>query len=307
MRDVKTMNGNPMTKELTVKQYSAVPSTDLSGYIATAYAMPVLGADEERALAIRYRDNNDLEAAHKLVTHNLRFVIQVARGYAGYGLSFGDLIQEGNIGLMKAVKKFDSAFGVRLVSFAVYWIRAEMHEFILKNWRIVKVATTKAQRKLFFNLRSMKKRFGWLNQSEVKEIAAQLGVKPEEVIEMEQRLSGQDISFSPVSDNEEEDIYAPEGYLVDQLVANPADKTESKDWQMYLYKQLNQALAELDKRSLEILKARWMKDKKSTLHELAEKYQISAERVRQIESQAIAKLKDLIGHSKAETSSPRLK
>ncbi len=287
-----------MAKELIPKQYPAAAAAlpaDLNGYIAAAYALPVLNAEEERSLAVRYHDKNDLEAAHKLVTHNLRFVIQVARGYAGYGLPLGDLIQEGNIGLMKAVKKFDPNVGVRLVSFAVHWIRAEMHEFILKNWRIVKIATTKAQRKLFFNLRSMKKRLGWLNQAEVNEVAAQLGVKPEEVTEMEKRLSGRDLSFDPAPGDEEEDDYAPAAYLTDQSAPDPAVEVERDDWQVHRRRRLKQAMSELDERSLDILKARRIPDgKKATLHDLAARHRISAERVRQIENQAIAKLQKLI-------------
>ncbi len=283
-----------MAKDMVLKQYSAVPlRADLSGYVAAAYALPVLDAEKEYALAVRLHRDGDLEAAHELVTHNLRFVIQVARGYAGYGLSLGDLIQEGNIGLMKAVKKFDPEVGVRLVSFAVHWIRAEIHEFVLRNWRIVKVATTKAQRKLFFNLRSMKKRLGWLNQAEVNEVASQLGVKPQEVVEMEQRLSGRDVGFDPAPDGDEEDAYAPALYLADETAVDPAREAERDDWQAHCRRRFKQVLSELDERSLEILKARRISGKKATLHELAKKYRISAERVRQIESRAISKLQSL--------------
>ena len=287
-----------MTRDLVIKkqaQFAAVPVTDLSSYIAEVHALPVLDAGEEYALALRYRGNNDLEAAHKLVTHNLRFVVQVAQGYTGYGLPLGDLIQEGNIGLMKAVKKFDPEVGVRLISFAVHWIRAEIHEFVLRNWRIVKVATTKAQRKLFFNLRSMKKRLGWMNQAQVNEVAQQLGVKPEEVTEMEQRLSGQDISFDPVPDDDGEDAYAPSMYLADETAGDPAAAAESDDWRMHCRRQFSRALSQLDERSLDILKARWLSgEKKMTLHELAGKYNISAERVRQIESRVIETLRSNI-------------
>ncbi len=284
-----------MAKDLILKQYPATQPGGLNGYIAAAYALPVLNPEEERALAVRYHDKNDLEAARKLVTHNLRFVIQVARGYAGYGLPLGDLIQEGNVGLMKAVKKFDPNVGVRLISFAVHWIRAEMHEFILRNWRVVKVATTKAQRKLFFNLRSMKKRLGWLNQAEVNEVATQLGVKPEEVTEMEKRLSGQDLSFDPAPSDEDENDYAPAMYLTDQSVPDPAAEAERDDWRIHSRRKLKQAMAELDERSLDVLKARRLPDgKRMTLHELAARYRISAERVRQIENQAVAKLQKLI-------------
>ncbi len=281
-----------MGNAIALKQYSLVPVAGLNGYIAAAYALPILDAKEERALATRYRQHNDLEAAHKLVIHNLRFVIQVARGYSGYGLPFADLIQEGNIGLMKAVKKFDPRVGVRLVSFAIHWIRAEMHEFILKNWRIVKVATTKAQRKLFFNLRSMKKCLGWLNQSEAREIAAQLGVKPEEVTEMEQRMSGQDIGFDLASDDDDEHAYSPSMHLVDETHPDPAYQAERDDWRVHCRQMLRQAMSTLDERSLEILQARWMSDgKRPTLNKLAVRYGISAERVRQIEAQAIARIK----------------
>ncbi len=294
---------NVMAKDLISKQCPVTPQgPDLSGYIAAAYALPVLEAEDEYALAVRYRSENDLEAAHRLVTHNIRFVIQVARGYAGYGLPLGDLIQEGNVGLMKAVKRFDPQVGVRLISFAVHWIRAEIHEFILKNWRIAKVATTKAQRKLFFNLRGMKKRLGWLNQAEVCEVASQLGVKPEEVTEMEQRLSSRDLSFDPAPDDDEEEVYAPAMYLADQSTAGPADEAERDDWRMHCREQFRQALSELDERSLDILKARWLSGKKATLHELAEKYRISAERVRQIESQAIATLRSRADLSGSDTA-----
>ena len=284
-----------MGNAVALKQYSLAPAADLNGYIAAAYALPILDAKEERALAVRYRTHDDLEAAHKLVTHNLRFVIQVARGYSGYGLPFADLIQEGNIGLMKAVKKFDPQVGVRLISFAVHWIRAEMHEFILKNWRIVKVATTKAQRKLFFNLRSMKKRLGWLNQSEVREVATQLGVKPEDVVEMEKRMSSQDVGFDLTSDDDEEPVCSPSSYLAAEPESDPASRAERDDWQAHCRRLFRQTLSTLDERSLEILKARRMTDgKRPTLHELAARYRISAERVRQIEAQAIAKLKQSV-------------
>ena len=277
------------------KQYPAIPqlAAGLDGYIAAAYALPVLDAEQEKALAVRYRNNDDIGAAHALVTHNLRFVIQVARGYTGYGLSLGDLIQEGNVGLMKAVKKFDPEVGVRLISFAVHWIRAEIYEFILRNWRIVKMATTKAQRKLFFNLRGMKKRFGWLNQAEVNEVASQLGVKPQEVTEMEQRLSGQDVGFDPVPGENEEKACAPALYLADESAVDPALEAEREDWQRHCRRQFKRALSELDERSLDILKARRMSGEKVTLHELARKYRISAERVRQIENQVSLKLRSL--------------
>ena len=285
-----------MAHAVALRNYSPAPVTNLGSYIAAAYALPVLDSKEERSLAVRYLAHGDLEAAHKLVTHNLRFVIQIARGYSGYGLSFADLIQEGNVGLMKAVKKFDPEFGVRLISFAVHWIRAEMHEFILKNWRIVKIATTKAQRKLFFNLRSMKKRLGWLNRSEVQEIASQLDVKPEDVVEMERRLGSQDVGFDLVSDDGEESACSPSVYLADESIADPATQAECDDWQVHCRTQLKRALSDLDERSREILKARWMSGHgKTTLRELSARHRVSIERVRQIEKQAIAKLKKKVG------------
>jgi len=221
---------------------------------------------------------------------HLRFVVHVARGYAGYGLQLGDLVQEGNIGLMKAVKRFDPDQGVRLVSFAVHWIRAEMHEFILRNWRIVKVATTKAQRKLFFNLRKKKKRLGWLNQAEVNRVAEDLGVKPEIVTEMESRLSGQDIGFDLTNDDDESSYVAPAAYLQGLTVA-PAEAAEAKDWEDHHHNLLFDGVENLDDRSRDIIQSRWLLDPKSTLQELADKYGVSAERIRQLEGAAMKKLK----------------
>ncbi len=284
-----------MLGKLPIVAPVAVPAAgSRDSFIARAYDFSVLDANEEYALAIRYHEYNDLEAAQKLIVHNMRFVIQIARGYGGYGLPLSDLIQEGSIGLMKAVKKFDPDIGVRLVSFAVHWIRAEIHEFILRNWRIVKVATTKAQRKLFFNLRSMKKRIAWLNQEEVREVSKQLGVKPEEVIEMESRLSGKDVSFDPlIEDSESEESYtAPAAYLADSN-ADPAQLVEDADWRDDCQRRFQVALQKIDKRSREILKARWFSENKATLQELAEKYQVSAERIRQIETEAIKQLRKL--------------
>ncbi|APZ44311.1 RNA polymerase sigma factor RpoH [Acidihalobacter ferrooxydans] len=270
-----------------------IASGSLDSYIATVYRVPVLAVEEERALATSLRENNDLEAARKLVMHNLRFVVQVARGYNGYGLPLGDLIQEGNIGLMKAVKRFDPSVGVRLVSFAVHWIRAEIHEYILRNWRIVKVATTKAQRKLFFNLRGAKKRLGWLNREEVETVASDLGVTPKEVMEMESRLSNHDMTFDPTPEDDEERSYAPAAYLSDDR-PDPAAQLEADDWAAHHETRLKFALAALDDRSRDIITRRWLNEDKATLHELADVYGVSAERIRQLESNAMRKLKGAI-------------
>ncbi len=282
-----------MSKALVQGQHVlAVPIGDLDAYISAVYSLPVLAVEEEQALARRWRDEQDLDAARKLVLHHLRFVVQVARGYLGYGLPLADLIQEGNIGLMKAVKRFDPDMGVRLVSFAVHWIRAEIHEFILRNWRIVKVATTKAQRKLFFNLRGAKKRLGWLNRQEVEAVAKDLGLTPEDVLEMELRLSGQDVAFDPdpADDEEEGHRLAPAAYLEDGR-ADPALALEEQDWSEHHRGRLHAALEQLDERSRDILVSRWLSERKQTLGELAGKYGVSAERIRQIENQAIRKLR----------------
>lgn len=267
----------------------------LDCYIQTVNVIPVLSAEDEQSLAIRLRQHNDLEAARKLIMAHLRFVVHIARGYTGYGLPLGDLIQEGNIGLMKAVKRFDPNHGVRLVSFAVHWIRAEIHEFILRNWRIVKIATTKAQRKLFFNLRSSKKRLGWFDKKEVEMVAKDLGVSADTVLEMESRLSGQDISFDPNPHNEAEDerdsMTAPAIYIQDSTTTDPATLLENQDWEDKTGTQLVEALATLDVRSRNILQRRWLSDEKPTLNELAAEYNISAERIRQLENNAIKKLK----------------
>ncbi len=265
-------------------------ASSLDAYINAAHQLPILSADQERDLAQRLHDHQDLEAARQLITHHLRFVIRVARGYNGYGLALADLIQEGNIGLMKAVKRFDPAQNVRLVSFAVHWIRAEIHEFILRNWRIVKVATTKAQRKLFFNLRSKKNRLGWLNHEEVESVAMDLGVKPSEVLEMESRLSGQDLGFdAPTSSNDEENISSPSAYLTHQG-DDPETYIEKSDWSQHQETRLQNALNILDDRSRAIIQARWLNEKKQTLHELAQQFGVSAERVRQLENNAMKKL-----------------
>ena len=284
-----------MTQALVTRNQTLaipLPTGNLDQYIQAAFRIPVLSLEQERSLAERLRKEGDLDAARQLVMSHLRFVVRVARGYSGYGLALGDLIQEGNIGLMKAVKRFDPTVGVRLVSFAVHWVRAEIHEYILRNWRIVKVATTKAQRKLFFNLRSKKQRLGWMNQDEVNAIAQDLGVKPETVLEMESRLSGQDLGFDPVGSDDDDDghAYAPAAYLTDAS-NDPALTVEQDDASDRNTSQLVTALAKLDDRSREILEARWLSDEKSTLHELADRYQVSAERIRQIEKNAINKLK----------------
>jgi len=284
-----------MTQDLVVKNHTLVlplPTGNLDQYIQAAFTVPVLSAEEERSLAVRLQHDNDLDAARQLVMAHLRFVIRIARGYSGYGLALGDLIQEGNIGLMKAVKRFDPDVGVRLVSFAVHWVRAEMHEFILRNWRIVKVATTKAQRKLFFNLRSKKQRLGWMNRDEVNTIAQDLGVKPETVLEMESRLSGHDIGYDLAGsdDDEESRHFAPAAYLTDES-NDPALAVEQHDWDRKARNNLQDALVTLDDRSREILEARWLTEDKATLHELAARYGISAERIRQLEKNAIGKLK----------------
>lgn len=267
------------------------PIGNIEAYIRTVLAIPVLTAEEERALAVRLQKFNDLDAARQLVLSQLRFVVHVARGYSGYGLQQADLIQEGNIGLMKAVKRFDPSLNVRLVSFAVYWIRAEMHEFILRNWRIVKVATTKAQRKLFFNLRSSKKALGWFSHAEVEAVAKDLGVSPHVVREMEARMSGHDASFDlHMEDDDGEIPYAPAAYLTDSRL-DPAQLMEEGQTEARDSEQLVHALASLDERSRDIVKRRWLGNTKATLQELADEYQLSAERIRQIESGAFKKLK----------------
>ncbi len=268
----------------------APPVGSAAAYIQAVNRLPMLSAEEEHELAVRLHRDHDLDAARRLVLSHLRFVVHIARSYTGYGLPLGDLIQEGNIGLMKAVKRFDPAVGVRLVSFAVHWIRAEIHEFILRNWRIVKVATTKAQRKLFFNLRGAKKRLGWMNAREVESVARDLGVKPETVVEMESRLSGHDLAFDAGADEGDDTPPAPAGYLPDQRY-DPALALEEHDWNRHTSERLRGALEELDPRSREILTRRWLAEEKSTLQELADRYGVSAERIRQLEKAAIGKLR----------------
>ncbi|HET7597604.1 MAG TPA: RNA polymerase sigma factor RpoH [Burkholderiales bacterium] len=268
----------------------------LENYVQTVNSFPILSQAQEADYARRYRRDEDLESARQLVLSHLRVVVAIARGYAGYGLPQADLIQEGNIGLMKAVKRFDPERGVRLVSFAVHWIRAEIHEFILRNWRIVKVATTKAQRKLFFNLRSLKQNLGTMGTAEVQAVAKQLGVKSQEVVEMETRLGGQDIAFEPVGE-EDEDTFAPIAYLAAEE-GEPAQMLEQEQTAQLRGEGLEKALASLDPRSRRIIEARWLREQETaTLHELAAEFGVSAERIRQIEAKALTKMKDVIGEA----------
>jgi RNA polymerase sigma-32 factor len=283
-----------MTTALTKSNYElalAGPVGSLDGYIQAVGGIPVLSKEDEQALAHRLRDNEDLDAARDLVMSHLRFVVHIAKGYTGYGLPLNDLIQEGNVGLMKAVKRFDPEYGVRLVSFAVHWIRAEIHEFVLKNWRIVKVATTKAQRKLFFNLRKKKKTLAWLSDAETKAIAKDLGVKPQEVTEMEKRLHSRDAIFDPTPDLDDERNFTPAAYLPSPD-ADPAKQVEATDWKDDATTRMTAALNILDDRSRRILEERWLTEDKMTLHQLAAEYGISAERIRQLEVNAIKKLRN---------------
>lgn len=278
-----------MNNNLIIKDFSS-PVGSLEAYIAWANKIPMLSLEEEQSLAKRLHDEQDLEAARALVLSHLRFVVKIARSYSGYGLNQSDLIQEGNIGLMKAVKRFDPSKGVRLVTFAVHWIKAEIHEFILKNWRIVKVATTKAQRKLFFNLRSSKARLGWMNQEEVQDVAKVLGVSSKDVMEMEARMNHfHDTSFD-ADEEDDENYLAPASYL-EAPNADPSTLLENKDWGMQKSEALLSAFESLDARSRDILEQRWLKESKVTLQDLAEKYAISLERVRQLEANALKKLR----------------
>ena len=268
-----------------------VPGRDLTAYIASVNSIAVLTPEQEKELANQYYYENDVDAARQLVLSHLRFVVHMAKTYSGYGLPLGDLIQEGNVGLMKAVKRFNPEVGVRLISFAVHWIKAEMHEFILKNWRIVKIATTKAQRKLFFNLRSSKKRLGWLNNEEAEAVAKDLGVDAKVVRQMEGRMSAFDTSFDMEPDGDEELSYrAPVNYLEDKN-SDLAATLEEAEWEEVTNNSLHMALDELDERSKDILASRWLSEKKATLHELADKYNVSAERIRQLEKNAMNKVK----------------
>ncbi|MFZ9708351.1 MAG: RNA polymerase sigma factor RpoH [Steroidobacteraceae bacterium] len=274
----------------------AGPLGSLDAYLERVSRVPVLSREDEQDLARRFREHGDVEAARSLVLSHLRFVVHIARGYSGYGLPLGDLVQEGNVGLMKAVKRFDHTLGVRLVSFAVHWIRAEIHEYVLRNWRLVKVATTKAQRKLFFNLRRMKKNLTWLSPAETETVARELGVPVAEVTEMERRLAARDLSFDPSpSDSEEDEIHSPVAYLP-APDADPATQVEDSEWDDDTHARLTAALQSLDARSRDIVASRWMagEQEKATLHELAAKYGVSAERIRQLEANAIKKLRSVM-------------
>ena len=268
----------------------AGPVGSLDAYIQAVGSVPVLSKEDEQALAVRFREQDDLDAARELVLAHLRFVVHIAKGYTGYGLPLNDLIQEGNVGLMKAVKRFDPAYDVRLVSFAVHWIRAEIHEFVLRNWRIVKVATTKAQRKLFFNLRKAKKNLAWLTFDETRAVAEDLGVSPEEVTEMEKRLHARDAIFDPAPDADDERSFTPAAYLPSPD-SDPAKLVETADFNDDASARMAAAIRTLDDRSRHIIESRWLSDSKMTLHELADEYGISAERVRQVEANAIKKLR----------------
>ncbi len=286
-----------MTNALVTSDHELVlagPVGSLDAYIHAVSKIPVMSREEERALAERFRSDDDLDAARELVLSHLRFVAHIARSYMGYGLPLGDLIQEGNVGLMKAVKRFDPDVGVRLVSFAVHWIRAEIHEFVLRNWRVVKVATTKAQRKLFFNLRKAKHRLGWFSQDEARAVADDLGVTVRDVSEMERRLASRDLAFDPSPGTDDEDsTHSPAAYLTGPS-PDPATVVEDVDWSDNSGRQLRDGLARLDERSRDILEARWLSEDKQTLHQLADKYGVSAERIRQLEVAAIKKLRGMM-------------
>ena len=278
-----------MTSALVSRNHAialAGPTGSLDAYIQAVGSIPVLSKEDEQALAVRLRDEHDLDAARELVMAHLRFVVHIAKGYTGYGLPLSDLIQEGNVGLMKAVKRFDPEYDVRLVSFAVHWIRAEIHEFVLKNWRIVKVATTKAQRKLFFNLRKAKKSLAWLSADETAAVAADLGVSEKEVTEMEKRLHSRDTIFDPAPDADDDNNFTPAAYLP-APDSDPAMQVEVADFNDDATTRMDAAIKILDDRSRHIIEARWLNDSKATLHELAEEYGVSAERIRQIEANAI--------------------
>jgi RNA polymerase sigma-32 factor len=277
---------------LPVSVNMPMPTGSLEAYVQTVNRFPLLTLEEEQRLAQRFRGDGDLEAARQLVLSHLRLVVAIARGYLGYGLPHGDLIQEGNIGLMKAVKRFDPDRGVRLVSFAIHWIKAEIHEYILRNWRLVKVATTKAQRKLFFNLRSMKKDLGPLSRKDIERVAGELNVKPEEVVEMETRLAGQEVAFEGERDDDES--YAPVHYLADEA-DEPSRALEAEESERVRAEGLRQALATLDPRSRRIVEARWLREQDTaTLHDLAAEFKVSAERIRQIEAKALDKMRKLL-------------
>ncbi|KLV05747.1 MULTISPECIES: RNA polymerase sigma factor RpoH [Photobacterium] len=283
-----------MTQEMT--SMALVSADSLESYVQSVNSYPMLTAEQERELAERLHFDGDLNAAKALVMSHLRFVVHIARGYSGYGLPMADLVQEGNVGLMKAVKRFNPEVGVRLVSFAVHWIKAEIHEYVLRNWRIVKVATTKAQRKLFFNLRKAKKRLGWFNNEEVNMVAEQLGVDASEVREMESRLAAQDAAFEmPTEDDDRDTAYSAPVYYLEDKSSDLARSFEDNNWEAHANNRLSTALASLDERSQHIVRARWLDDNKATLQELAEHYGVSAERIRQLEKNAMRKLKEAVG------------
>jgi len=279
----------------TLKNLQAIgpttPGRDLTAYIASVNNIAVLTPELERELANQYYYEDDVDAARQLVMAHLRFVVHMAKTFSGYGLSQADLIQEGNVGLMKAVKRFNPEFGVRLVSFAVHWIKAEMHEFILRNWRIVKVATTKSQRKLFFNLRSSKKRLGWLNNVEAQAVADDLGVDAKVVRQMEGRMSGYDTSFDAEPDSDDDAVYRAPAYYLEDQSSDLATGVEDDQWGEITSQSLHSAMSGLDERSKDILQSRWLTDDKATLHELADRYSVSAERIRQLEKNAMNKIK----------------
>lgn len=269
----------------------SVPGRDLSAYITSVNSIAVLSAEQERELADRYFHHEDLEAARQLVLAHLRFVVHLARSYSGYGLSQSDLIQEGNVGLMKAVKRFNPDMGVRLVSFAVHWIKAEIHEFILRNWRIVKIATTKAQRKLFFNLRSSKKSLGWLNNDEAQAMAEDLGVDAAVVRQMEGRMANYDMAFDADTDADDDEAYKAPAYYLEDDNSDMARQIEDTEWEEDQTSNLHLAMSKLDERSRDIITSRWLANEKATLHDLAAKYNVSAERIRQLEQNAMNKVK----------------
>jgi RNA polymerase sigma-32 factor len=287
------MNANKALMPAPAELALAGPIGSFDAYVERISHIPVLARDEEQSLAKRFREQEDLGAARTLVLSHLRFVVHIARGYAGYGLPVSDLVQEGNVGLMKAVKRYDPAVGVRLVSFAVHWIRAEIHEYVLRNWRMVKIATTKSQRKLFFNLRRLKRNLSWLSADETQAVARELGVSAQDVTDMEQRLSAHDLSFDPTPQSDDEESYEPAAYLPSPN-ADPAELVESEEWEGRTSDHLIEAVESLDARSRDILQRRWMGETKATLHELAAEYQVSAERIRQIEAAAITRLRRLM-------------
>lgn len=283
-----------MSTDITLKNNFDVPSLSsdsLQVYLNSIADIPVLSLIEEQKLAEKFYRDGDLEAAQSLIVANLKFVVHIAKSYKGYGINLSDLIQEGNVGLMKAVKRFDPTLGVRLISFAVHWIKAEIHEYILKNWKLVKIATTKAQRKLFFNLRKSKKNLGWLSKEETTKLALDLGVKESDVMEMEERMTSNDVSFDPLEDSDDE--FTPSSFITDEAI-NPSLIIENEDYESTYQARLLESLDLLDHRSKDIVQKRWLNENKATLHELADAYQVSAERIRQIENQALLKLRESI-------------